>query len=85
MGGAAAADRGDSDPEGGTMAGQQWTVEAVTERIEAIDPGGPVLEAGAALRRLHQQLVDDLGTREALDRFDRALEVALRRRRLSAA
>jgi hypothetical protein len=69
------------------MPGEQWTVEAVTARIEAIDPGGPVLEVGAALRTLHRQLAADLGDREARERFDRALAAALARRRgpLSAA
>jgi hypothetical protein len=62
------------------MPGERWTIEAVTARIEAIDPGGPVLEVGAALRTLHRQLVADLGDREARERFDRALGAALARR-----
>jgi hypothetical protein len=69
------------------MAGEAWTVEAVTARIEDIDPTGPVLEACASLRELHRQLVGALGEREARERFDRALAAALSRsdRSLSAA
>jgi hypothetical protein len=65
------------------MAGQEWTVEALTARIEDIDPTGPVLEACAALRELHRELVTSVGAREARDRFDRALAAALSRRRRS--
>jgi hypothetical protein len=59
---------------------QGWSVEEVAARIVAIDPTGPVLEAGAALRGLHGQLVEALGDREARERFDRALAAALTRR-----
>jgi hypothetical protein len=62
------------------VSGQEWTVEELTARIVAIDPTGPVLEAGAALRDLHHQLVDALGASEARERFDRALAEALTRR-----
>jgi hypothetical protein len=61
------------------VAGEQWTIEALTSRIEAIDPTGPVIEAGSALRGLHRQLVAALGDHEARDRFDRALAAALTR------
>jgi hypothetical protein len=58
---------------------RDWTVEALTVRIVAIDPTGPVLESAAALRQLHRELVEDLGDREARERFDRALGRALPR------
>lgn len=62
------------------MAAQPWSIDDVTDRIVAIDPTGPVLEAGVALRDLHRQLVAALGADEAGERFDGALAVALDRR-----
>jgi hypothetical protein len=62
------------------VSGQEWTVEELTAHIVAIDPSGPVLEAGAALRDLHRELVTALGVVEARVRFDRALGLALTRR-----
>jgi hypothetical protein len=59
------------------VAAQDCTIEALTARIVAIDPTGPVLEVGAALRALHRELVETLGHREARERFDRALAGAL--------
>jgi hypothetical protein len=59
------------------VAAEDCSVETLTARIVAIDPTGPVLEVGVALRALHRELVDTLGHREARERFDRALARAL--------
>ena len=54
-----------------------WGLEALTRRIAAVDPTGPVPEATAELTRLHRELTDALGPEQARVRFDEALQCAL--------
>jgi hypothetical protein len=61
------------------MHADPWGHEALTDRIVDVDPTGPVLEASAALTRLHRELAAAVGESEARHRFDQALRAALGR------
>lgn len=60
---------------------EHWGLQALTERIAAVDPTGPVPEAAAELTRLHRELTEAVGPDEARARFDEALRRALTPRR----
>lgn len=59
------------------MNSDHWELEALTRRIAAVDPTGPVPEAAAELTRLHRELAAALGPEQARRRFDEALRRAL--------
>lgn len=59
------------------MNSDHWGLEALTQRIAAVDPTGPVPEAAAELTRLHRELTAAVGPEQARARFDEALRRAL--------
>lgn len=61
------------------MIGDGWTLDAVTARIAAVDPSGPVLEASEALTRLHRDLEAAVGPEVARERFGTALGMVVER------